>query len=416
MFNYLTVEFPTLDNLLHRANSMSSTHARYEHEVIDIHFLNPDVPYESIASGTPVIINLENVGSKRKINGYVHHIKPDLAPNKNYVSVTIIGASYVFKQQSQRVWTNLTASQIVADIATKNNFSYVAIPTTRIYDQVSQAGMSDWELMVRLAKQSGYSLKTDNTTLYFQPLTQEFTDFRQQSYYYSLSTLKDKSTGIYSFEPLIGEFIPYEDAKKASVVVAGVDHLTTNVHVNSNQTTISPTRKIVNPAVFDSYHTHVVAPTFEIAKYESLAADERNRYAYRGEVVLNGNPNLLPDSPVFLDGVGKAYSGYWTVLSVEHEVVNHYYTTKALVGTDSLGISTSWTDNKNIAYPDDKIRRVITPGIRQKSVLPTTVLQKNGNQLRQNSSSHFSSVTTKPKVQAIDPYHKWVGIGGNLRP
>jgi phage protein D len=417
MFNHLDVQFPTLSVPLTRAYSLTSHHAQYEHETHTIRFIDWDVSYASISDGTPVSITIKGYGSSRTINGYVHHVTPDLSPSKSYVDVTVIGASRVFKQQSQKIWRNATADQIVTEIAQTNNFSFVAIPHPRVYEQVSQTGMSDWEIMVRLAKQCGYSLKCDNTNLYFQPLTQDFTDFRQEAAYYVMHGLDQKDTGIYSFTPMIGESIPYTNARKATVTISGVDKTTKTSHTHTNQVNPTATRKDYVAPIFDSYHTHVVAPSYEIAKYEASAADEINRYAYRGEVVIQGNPNILPDSPLFLDGLGKTYSGYWTALSVEHIILgNKEYTTKILVGADSLGLSSKWTDNKNVTYPSQSVKRVITPGIRQKNLVPKTSLVKTGVSHKESLKTPVSlaknvAKTSKPAA----PSYKWSGTGTNLK-
>lgn len=416
MFSYLDIQFPTLEIPLSRAAEFTHTHARYEHEMADIYFGDWNVPYDTIVTGTPVNITMVGIGSTRTMNGYIHHISPDISPSKNYVKITVIGASYLLKQQSQKVWANATADQVIADIATKNNFSYIAIPTERVYDQISQAGMSDWELMVKLAKQNGYSLKADNTSIIFQPLTQEFTDFREKAALYSMSGLDNKSTGIYSFKPLIGDSIPYMDAKKATVAISGVDRNTAVDHANTNQTPIKSTRVKSAPPAFDTYHTDVVAPNFQIAKYESTAADERNRYAYRGSVVIIGNPTLLPDSTVYLDGIGNTYTGFWTVLSTENYVNQEIYTTTLEVGTDSLGLAAKWTDNKDVLVPEQTIKRVITPGIRQKNIVPKTSLKRTGNVIKKGASSQHSSVKNLPKTQVKSaPSYKWVGTSGNLK-
>lgn len=416
MFNYLDIQFPTLDIQLSRSNRINITHARYEHELMKIYLVNWEVPYESISSGTPINVVISGVGTSRTFYGYVHHITPELAPDKNYVTITAIGASYIFKQQSQNSWFNATADQVIADIATTNGFSYIATPHPRVYEQISQAGMSDWELMVKLAKQSGYSLKCDNTTLIFQPLTQAFTDFRQQAFRYTMRGLNNPATGIYSFTPSIGEAIPYKDAKKGTVSISGTDRSSAIPHTKVNQETSTTTRRTSVTPVFDVYHTDVVAPTYEIAQHEATAADERNRYAYRGEAVIQGNAMLLPDAPVFLDGIGNTYSGFWTVLSTEHHIEGQEYTTTIEVGTDSLGIAGAWTDNKNVTYPAEAITRVITPGMRQTNIVPITTLKKLGSSPKKASAGHFSVVKNQPKASILGaPSYTWVGSGGNLK-
>lgn len=417
MFSFLNVEFPTLSVPLTRGYSVKSSWARYEHELLTIRFIDWSPTYDSISDGTPVTVTLKGIGSSRTFNGYVNHIIPDLSPDKNYVDITFIGASRVFKQQSQRVWTNTTADQVIADFANANNFSYIAVPAPRVYDQISQSGMSDWELMVKLAKQNGYSLKADNTTLIFQPITQEFTDMRQEAAYYSMSGLESKATGIYSFTPMIGEAIPYSDAVKTTVAINGVDRTSATAHSKVNQTPINHTRSKTNSPIFDAYHTNVVAPTYEIAQYEASAADEKNRYAYRGEVTIQGNPTIIPDTPIYLDGLGPTYSGYWTALSITHNILgNAEYSTTLMVGADSLGLSAQWTDNKTISSPSQTIKRVITPGVRQKNIVPKTSLKKVGLTVKESYKTPLSVAKNVSKVASkTAPTHQWVGSGGNLK-
>jgi phage protein D len=417
MFNQLNVEFPTLSVPLTRGYSLHSHHARYEHEMHTIRFIDWNVDYTSISDGTPLTVTLTGIGSSRVINGYIHHIVPDISSSNNYVDIIIIGASRVFKQQSQNIWKNATADQVITDIAKSQNFSYVSVPHPRVFEQISQAGMSDWELMVKLAKQCGYSLKANNTSLYFQPITQEFTELREEAAYFRMQTLNQKSTGIYSFHPMIGESIPYHDAKKTTVAISGVDKDSKNTHTHTNQTSINTTRSNYVDPIFDSYHTHVVAPTYEAAQYEAAAADEINRYAYRGEVVLSGAPTILPDSPIYLDGIGSTYSGYWTALSVEHNVLgNKEFTTKVMVGTDSLGLSTQWTDSKTISAPSSFVKRVITPGVRQINLLPKTTLKKTGKTDKESLKKpvSLSKNVNKTSINSV-PTHAWIGTGNNLK-
>jgi phage protein D len=417
MFNHLDVSFPTLSIPLTRGYTLTSHHGRYEHEMHTVRFIDWNTDHTSVSDGTPITINLSGIGSSRTIHGYVHHVTPDLSPNKNYVDITVIGCSRVFKQQSQNIWKNFTADQVVVDIAKSHGFSYVAFPHPRVFEQISQAGMSDWELMVKLAKQCGYSLKAVNTSLYFQPLTQDFTELRQEAAYFKMEALDQKSTGIYSFNPMIGENIPYHDAQKSTVAVAGVDKNSGNTHNHTNQTNINTTRTAYTAPIFDKYHTRTVAPTYEAAQYEAAAADERNRYAYRGEVVLSGAPTILPDSPVFLDGIGSTYSGYWTALSVEHHVIgNKEFTTKVIVGTDSLGLSSQWTDNKTIIGPSSSVKRVITPGVRQINLPPTTALKQTGKSYKESLKTPVSLAKNVRKTSANPlPSHVWTGTGVNLK-
>jgi hypothetical protein len=186
---------------------------------------------------------------------------------------------------------------------------------------------------------------------------------------------------IYSFRPILSESMPYEDATKGAVAVGGVDI--------DNATPISITQQIRTAKTkikqqnefFDIFDTTVVAPNISVASFESEAAENRNYFPYRGTVEVLGNPTLRPDMPVYLEGIGEPYSGYWVVLETHHRIVEEEinrqrYTTTLVVGTDSLGQAVAWTDSKTVESPEFRARRTIIPNVLQTKVQPITVLNK----------------------------------------
>jgi hypothetical protein len=189
------------------------------------------------------------------------------------------------KQTAQAVYTNTTADQVVKDIAAKYNFVCYAVPHPRVYPQIAQAGHSDWELMVRLAKQCGYTLRATNTELYFQPVMDDYSKYRAEAPKFVLRQANNpQGSTIYSFKPMVGESIPYEDATKGAVAVGGVDI--------TNQAPISITQQIRNAKTktkqqnefFDIFDTSVVAPDVSVAGFEAQAAESRNYFPYRAKV------------------------------------------------------------------------------------------------------------------------------------
>ena len=159
---------------------------------------------------------------------------------------------------------------------------------------------------------------------------------------------------------MIGESTNYGDAMKAAVRVAGVDpdsHDAVNAVKNKPGITPDPVIRVESSdAVFDRFATNIVAPGWAPAYYEALAADARNKYPYRAMIETMGHPGVRPDTPVYLDGIGPQYSGYWMVLSIEHQVVeeslnNLTYVSIMEVGTDSLGTASVGTDGSVLPYP-----------------------------------------------------------------
>jgi hypothetical protein len=92
------------------------------------------------------------------------------------------------------------------------------------------------------------------------------------------------------------------------------------------------------------------------------------------------------------------------------------FTTKAVVGTDSLGLAAPWTDNKVISAPDEKVTRVISPGVRQKNIAPKTTLNKKGTGVRKGNATHFSQAKNITAVPVKgEASYSWTGSGRNLK-
>jgi len=394
MFNYISVDFPETTiqpQVVYKANIYQK---RYAHELICLYFKDWGVQYDVVKAGSPVRLIVNGLHEKKEIYGYVHHINLDRTPGKNFTEVTIIGASFPMKQQAQQVYLNSTADQVVKQIAFKYNFACYTVPTQRVYPQIAQAGHTDWELMVRLAKQNGYTLRATNTELYFEPVMYEYTNKREEAHRFTLRQAGDpQGSTIYSFNPTIGESVPYEDATKGAIAVNGIDI--------TNSTPVSITQQIRNKKTrvkqqtefFDIFETNVVAPDIQIATFEAEAAENRNYFPYRGVVEVLGNPNLHPDMPVYLDGIGDPYTGYWIILEAHHTIVEEElnrqrYTTTLVVGTDSLGSSGQWIDNRTVTSPEYLPKRTIIPNVLQTKVLPKTILNKK---VRYDSVSNTGS-------------------------
>jgi phage protein D len=382
MFNYIKINFPEVapDRQPSFVNSVSVYQDRYSHELVEIKFRDWDISYDVVSPGSPVSMTMYGPAKSKDFYGYVHHIKVEKTPGKDFVTLLLIGASFVMKKTEQKVFTNVTADQIVKEIAAKHNFVCYAVPHPRVYPQVAQTGHSDWELMVRLAKQSGYTLRTTNTELYFQPMLEDYTRYRSEAPKFTMRPVghPDGST-LYSFTPVIGENIAYEDSKKAAVSISGVDKVSENPISFTQQKANKKTRQRQYGEFFDKFDSYVVAPNADVVKYEAESAERRNAFPYRAKIEVLGDPTVRPDLPIYLEGIGDVYSGFWTVLDVEHRIVEeelnrHRYTIIMTVGTDSLGSALTWEDNKTITEPDYVPKRTVLPNVKQTKVVPQTEL------------------------------------------
>ena len=397
---YVDVEFIGASDAPKDVYSAYLTHNRYEHQLFTVKFRDWGIFHDSIEPGTPVIINY-GFTNKQTFYGYVHHLSSDRTVNNNFMEVTFIGASFLMKQQSQKVYINKTADQIVQEIAQKHGLSYYTVPHDRVWPQLSQSGESDWSFLVKLAKKCGYTLRVHNTELYFQPMLEDFTNQRVSAPRFMLrGPINSDGWSMYSFKPLIGESIPYEDSLKGAVAVSGMDYINDEPIKNVNQTRNKKTRKLAKPEIFDIFATSVVITDQETARHEAKAAEDRNSFPYRAEAVLMGDPTIRPDMPIFLDGIGDPYTGYWTVLKVTHSFEEktrgtHLFTTKVVVGTDSLGDSSVWVDGSAISAPLNSEIRLVNPTIKKTQKKPTTSLRGDTFKVPRQSRGSFTVAETR---------------------
>lgn len=415
MFNYIKVEFPDMKTPPQYVYSAKIYQNRYSHEMAVINFRDWGLEYDAVTPGTPVVLTIYGRRSRKEMYGYIHHINTEKTPGKDFTEVVVIGPSYWMRSPSQFIYRNTTADQVIKKIASKHNFVTYAVPHPRVYPQISQAGHTDWEFMVRLAKQCGYTLRAQNTELYFQPILEDFTNFRASAPKFIMRSMSspDGST-IYSFRPIIGESIEFDDATKAAIAISGVDRFSKTALAITKQKRNKKTRRKQQTEFFDEFDSSVVANDVETANHEATSAEDRNAFPYRAVVEVLGDPDLRPDMPVFLEGVGDTYSGYWTILQTEHVIIEEErnrqrYTTILTVGVDSLGTAETWSDNKTIAAPDYAPKRTIIPNKKQTVVVPKTALTKSSKAMTPQLKGSFGTLTnrSKPLTTRSQETPKW---------
>lgn len=405
MFNYVNIEFPNSTAAPAYLYNMTLFQNRYQHEVAVIQFRDWNVNYDTVSNGSPIRFTINDGNNKKEFVGYVHKVTPNQSPSKNITEVMAVSASYVMKSPSQKIYRGLSADGIVEQIAAKYRFNAYTKSHPRIYPQVSQAGHTDWELMVRLAKQSGYSLRTENTEIYMQPVLEEYTTKRSEaSRFYMNDASNPNGSTIYSFEASVSESEEHDGELKAAIAIAGLDPTTKSPISITQQLRPKKTKSKSKPEFFDKFATNVVAPDPTVAKYEAEAAEQRASFPYRATAVVLGNISVRPDLPIYLSGIGD-YSGYWMVLGTEHVIEEqqrntYMYTTKLFLGTDSLGTAERWIDGAVIQSPDIAPTRTLIPGVRQTNTPPTRKLIQTAPNIGPQSTGNFSQITnrTKPNV------------------
>ena len=374
MFNGLTITFPNSQIQPKKVYKMSYRQANYEHDYARVYFRDWEIDISRVRPGSPMTITLDG----KELVGYVHDVKTFKDNNKDFTEVGFIGASYVMRQSSQAMFKDVTASAVAEKIARKYGFSYKIEPHPRVYKQVSQAGLTDWQFLVKLAKQCGYFVKAESTTLYFQPVFKEAEETITEAPVFSKIDAGFKSVNpLYSFTPIIGETLGHTGADKAATAVAGVDPETGQYFKYTKPKRNTTTRQIAQPELFDKFATAVVAPSYDVAKYEAESIDERSKFPYVAEAEILGTSRVRPGGPIYLQNIGNKYSGYWTVIEVTHEVVEdsvnlYKFTSVITVASDSLGETAT---AKYPSKPSARGVRNISPALKGTKAKPKNLIK-----------------------------------------
>lgn len=423
MYNFVTVQFPNADQAPVQVLEMQLWQARYKHDFAVFTFRDWKASYNNIRPGTPMQFTLHGDENQELFTGYVHHIKPKISPGKNYVEIHFIGASYYLKQTSQKTYKGRTASEIVIEIAKRNNFSYNVAPHPRVYDQISQAGLTDMEMINKLAKQCGYAARYKNAEVYFEPVLKLYEETRENCQTLVLRDADDPAgSTLYSFDPLIGESLEHDGEYKSATAVSGVDAYTGKLIQVTNQKRPKATRKRSEPEFFDRFSSATVANSYTIAKSEAESVDQRTRFPYRATAEALGDPGLHPNVPVYIDGVTDDYAGFWIILEAEHKLTStgytqFMYTTTLTLGTDSLGGAVAGADNKLVKTPNSRSKRTIIPNVRQTNKKPQTVLKTGSAAPNKTADVGFGAIKNRSKPKTANQViiaKKWVSPSGNL--
>lgn len=414
MYNYVKVEMPNSQWQFKRVYKAVVHQKNYEHDYLLLTFRDWLGSPEKSKPGSMIKVML----GKKEFFGYIHDIRSHQENGKDVTELGIIGASYVMRQSSQKVYYNVTADQVIVDIARRYKFAYKAVPHPRVYPQISQAGMTDWEFMVKLAKQCGYFLRSEGAAIYFTPLLQDFNEKIYEAKSFTKTDLGKKYVNpLYSFKPIVGETLSHGEADKYATSVAGVNPFTGEYFKYTKQARTKTTRDVSHPEMFDKHSTYVVANDFTTAVSEAVSADTKGTFAYSAEVEIIGTESLRPGMPIHFANVGKEYSGYWTILSVEHRVKEEslnqqLFTTRLVVGSDSLGA----ISNQNVPIiPGEISFRHITPNARNTRKTVTTEIFWSGLNIRQPNEHALVNRLNRADVKSKTLLRsQWISKDGDL--
>ena len=203
------------------------------HDILVLHFKGK--PFQSntvIVSGDPVKFTYKSNSNKSTFEGYVHTVDPSANIDTHTTTIICVSASYVLKNSDQTIYKNVTADAVVSKIAKKHNMTTVTQRHPRVRETIVQAGQTDWQLLRRLAKQTGFALRAENTTIVFMSKNKIYESKKKQAPYFKYEDGPTKMNRTYGscfmFKPYVSDDAP-EQGSRVDRVITGVSSVTGSV-------------------------------------------------------------------------------------------------------------------------------------------------------------------------------------------
>jgi hypothetical protein len=229
-----SVEFPKAPEIEMTLVGAELSHTIEEHDILVLHFKgHPILKQEALVSGDPVKFSFRSQKLKSTWYGYIYKVTQPNTYQGGNTDIICIGASYLLKETDQKVYTNVTADQVVNKLAAKHSMTAVTQRHPRQRDSIVQAGQSDWQLAKRLARQTGFVLRCENTTIFFVSKDKIYSSKKMTSPYFFYVT--NETDGIVPREARVnGTILSFTPHISDSTPEAGVrvDRVVTGVNAN----------------------------------------------------------------------------------------------------------------------------------------------------------------------------------------
>lgn len=198
-----------------------------------------------VGSGDPVKFEYSGAGATYEWVGYVHKIVPSTV-TENATTIICISPTYLLKTTKQKIYKKVTADQVVQKVCKQYGLKAVTQRHPRVFSSIGQAGQSDWQLLRRLAKQTGFGLKVNGTTVYFMSKDKLSSASADRAPYF----FKENAAAVRTIASMgtLVDFTPQISDEAPDMVGATVDRVVSGLHSTNNKTIatkhkIQPTKK-----------------------------------------------------------------------------------------------------------------------------------------------------------------------------
>jgi hypothetical protein len=367
--NSFSVQFPDYPTFSMPANEMTLTQEVNTHDILTLKFSDFGLlMLKGLKTESPVIVNWRTSnGIKGTFFGGVYGIQRTHAVQASKESeITFLGLTFKMKDSKSGVWINKTVADVVQVIVKRNGLKAVVSGHPARYSQITQQGESDWEFLQRLADMSGYTISVRGKTILFRTIDEVVSEsiggmpilFQEQNFMPPFSSLEEQTLD--RITPLYGDYLENPDFHNNSFkITRGVDPIKavsfTSTESPKNKQQVRKTR---SEPLFNQELTNVVANTKEVSQSVAKAKAAKARFNIPAKFQSQGDPRIMPNSLVEVEGVLEDADGYWLVHKVTHYLnVNGVYQCNGVLLSDgkSQNLRQKPSTNKQSNYPSVNI-------------------------------------------------------------
>jgi len=342
----------TVDYMALQRISLEQRENHHDMLTLDFSGFSPDLFGEYLEKPVSVSISYPNL-KECSFYGYITFIEPISVTNQGLVDnspfqmirIYCISASYLMKSKVSKAWDGATLYDVATEIANKYDFSLSIPKDSYRFTRIVQTAESDWELLVRLSNQLGYSVTVHGTHIH---IWDSYKALKRGISYAPLNTIKGLNGDV---TPDLGQIIMFEaqygaltpEANRAPNTIHVLDRDGKTFSISS--ALLEETSRLGTP--IQSIFSNVLnknADTYEMGN-RIVSASLRDGFSVTAKVMITGLPILKPGSIVKINKYESDFDGYWYVQEVTHQITKSEMVSYLKIATDSTPADTLSANN-----------------------------------------------------------------------
>lgn len=345
------VEYPTLPSFRIQPELIEVRQVQGNHDVAILTYpSNRGNFHTQLRTGVPVKVTWTQGPRKKTWVGYVS-VTSDLKAGQTErpTKVYCIGASFLMKNSSPRVFKDKTIPEVASQIAKEFGLKFIGDSHPVRWEQLTITTESYWEWLQEHARQIGFACYIDGVDLVFRSVDKLLKTNNSNLpifQYWNMPLPASKvalDRTLDSIEMLSGEYL--EDSwgeTRTTKQVGGVDPITGIPFIvqKSPATVGKSLRKDLNGVLFSNHDSARVANSKDWASYAATGIAHLARFTLPAKIIGQGDPRVHAWGMIYVDGTGERTDGAWLVRSVVHTLNRGgEYSVQITAATDGLGAS-----------------------------------------------------------------------------